>query len=134
MLPGEMPMVGSLLEVVPKRGTNKFRLTINMRSVKRHIGKQVFKFEGLKDLADLEQREDPAMSYDLMPGYSKERCFVNGRSVATNPDPTAAGYETRGRIIAIANYIISSCNCNIVALTELRNCSSFKSNQKRAKV
>ena len=51
--PGKKPMVVSPLGVVPKRGTNKFRLTINMRYVNRHLGKKVYKFEGQKDLADL---------------------------------------------------------------------------------
>jgi hypothetical protein len=55
--------------VVPKRGNNKFRLTVNMRYVNRHLGKKVFKFEGLKDLADLAERGDHAVSYDLMSGY-----------------------------------------------------------------
>jgi len=67
--PGEKPMVVSLLGVVPKRGNNKFRLTVNMRYVNRHLGKKIFKFEGLKDLADLAERRDHAVSYDLMPGY-----------------------------------------------------------------
>ena len=50
--PGEKPMVVSPLGVVPKRGNNGFRLTVNMRYVNRHVGKKVFKFEGQKDLAD----------------------------------------------------------------------------------
>jgi hypothetical protein len=67
--PGEKPMVVSPLGVVPKRGTNKFRLTVNLRYVNRHLGKKVFKFEGLKDLADLAEKGDHAVSYDLMSGY-----------------------------------------------------------------
>ncbi len=66
--PGEKPTVVSPLGVVPKRGTNKFRLTVNTRHVNRHLGKKVFKFEGLKDLADLAEKGDHAVSYDLM-GY-----------------------------------------------------------------
>jgi hypothetical protein len=62
--PGENPMVVSPLGVVPKRGTNKFRLTVNMRYVNQHLGKKVFKFEGLKDLAELAERGDHAVSYD----------------------------------------------------------------------
>ena len=50
--PGEKPMVVSPLGVVPKRRTNKFRLTVNMMYVNRHVVKKVFKFEGQKDLAD----------------------------------------------------------------------------------
>jgi hypothetical protein len=67
--PGEKPMVVSPLGVVPKRGNNKFRLTVNMRYVNRHLGNKVFKFVGLKDLADLAKRGDHAVSYDLMSGY-----------------------------------------------------------------
>ena len=67
--PGEKPTVVSPLGVVPKRGTNKFRLTVNMRYVNRHLGKKVFKFEGCKDLADLAEKGDHAVSYDLMSGY-----------------------------------------------------------------
>jgi len=52
--PGEKPMVVSPLGMMPKRGTNTFRLTVNMRYVNRHVGKKVFKFDILKDLADLE--------------------------------------------------------------------------------
>ena len=67
--PGEKPTVVSPLGVVPKRGKNEFRLTVNMRFVNKHLGKKVFKFEGLKDLADLAERGDHAVSYDLMSGY-----------------------------------------------------------------
>jgi len=67
--PGEKPTVVSPLGVVPTRGKNKFRLTSNMRHVNRHMGKKVFKFVGLKDLADLAEKGDYAVSYDLMSGY-----------------------------------------------------------------
>ncbi len=53
---GEKPMVVSPLGVVPKCGTNKFRLVVNMRYVNRYLGKKVFQFEGLKDQADLAER------------------------------------------------------------------------------
>ncbi len=59
----------SPLGVVPKAKTGKFRLTANMRFVNRHLGDNAFKFEGLKDLADLAERGDYAVSYDLMSGY-----------------------------------------------------------------
>jgi len=62
-------MVVSPLGVVPNGGNNKFRLAINMRYVNRHLEKKVFKFEGLKDLADLAERGDHAVSYNLMSGY-----------------------------------------------------------------
>jgi hypothetical protein len=55
--------------VVPKGGTDKFRLAVNMRYVTRHLGKKPFKFERLKGLADLVERGDHAVSYDLMSGY-----------------------------------------------------------------
>ena len=42
--PGEKPWVVIPLGVVPKRGTNKFRLTVNVRYVNRHLGKKPFKF------------------------------------------------------------------------------------------
>jgi hypothetical protein len=67
--PGEKPWVVSPLGVEPKRGTNKFRLTVNMRYVNRYFGKKAFKFEGLKDRADLAERGDYALSYDLLSGY-----------------------------------------------------------------
>ena len=67
--PGERPTVVSPLGAVPKRGTDKFRLTVNMRYVNRHLGRKVFKFVGLKDLSDLAEKGDYAVSYDLMSGY-----------------------------------------------------------------
>ena len=66
---GERPWVVSPLGVVPKKGTGKFRLTVNMRYVNRHLGKKRFRMEGLKDLAHLAEKGDHAVSYDLMSGY-----------------------------------------------------------------
>jgi len=66
---GVKPTIVSLLGVVPKRITNKLRLTANMSYVNRHLGKKVFKFEGLNDLADMAERGDHAVSYDLLPEY-----------------------------------------------------------------
>ena len=40
-----------------------------MRYANRHLGQKAFKFEGLKDLADLAERRDQAVSYDLMSEY-----------------------------------------------------------------
>ena len=71
---GEKPTVVSPLGVVPKRGTSKFRLTVNMQYVNRLLGNKVFKLERLKDLADLAERGDHAVSYDLMPGTITEVC------------------------------------------------------------
>jgi hypothetical protein len=67
--PGEKPWVVSPLGVIPKARTGKFRLTVNIRIVNRHLGDKAFRFEGLKDLADLADRGDHAVSYDLMSGY-----------------------------------------------------------------
>ena len=57
-------------------------LSFFLRYVNRHLGKKAFKFEGKKDLADLAERGDHAVSYDLMSGYyhvcmhSRSRTFV----------------------------------------------------------
>ncbi len=67
--PRGKPQVVSPVGVMPKRGTDKHRLTVNMRYVNKHLGKKAFKFEGLNDLADLAERGDYAVSYDLMSGY-----------------------------------------------------------------
>ena len=69
MSPSEKPWVVSPFGAVPERGTDKFRLTVNMRYVNRHLGLKAFNFEGLKDLADLAERRDHAVSYDLMSRY-----------------------------------------------------------------
>jgi hypothetical protein len=79
---GERSWVVSPLGVVRKPRTNKFGLTVNMRYVNRHLGNKAFMFEGLKDLADLAETGDHAVSYDLMSGYyhvtlhPKSRTFV----------------------------------------------------------
>ena len=59
----------SPLGVVPKTETGKFRLTVNMWPVNRHMRDTAFKLEGLKDMADLTERGDYAVSYDLMSGH-----------------------------------------------------------------
>jgi hypothetical protein len=65
-----------------KEGENKFRLMVNMKYVNRHLGQKAFKFEELKDLADLFERGDHAVSYDLLSGcyhmglHSRSRIFV----------------------------------------------------------
>jgi hypothetical protein len=66
---GEKPWVVSPLGVAPKKGTNKFRLTVNMRYANRHLGEKKFKMGGLKNMADLAEKGDHAVSYDLMSGY-----------------------------------------------------------------
>ena len=80
--PGKKPMVVSPSGVVPKRGTNKFRLPDNTRYVIRHVGKMFFKFERLKDLANLVLKGDHVVPYDLMSGdyhvglHPRSRTFV----------------------------------------------------------
>ena len=87
--PGEKPWVVSPLGVVPKPRTDKFRLTVNMRFVNRHLGKKAFKFEGLKDLADLAERGDHAVSYDLTSGYYHVGLHPRSR--------TYVGFKWQGR-------------------------------------
>ena len=81
--------------VTPKKGTDKFRLTVNMRYVNGHQGTKVFKFEGLKDLSDLAERGDYAVSYDLMSGYY--HVVLDPRS------RTYVGFKWGGR------YIVYNC-------------------------
>jgi hypothetical protein len=66
---GERPEVVSPLGVVPKGTKGKFRLVINMKYMNEHLVKRKFKFEGLKDLADLAEKGDHAVSFDLTSGY-----------------------------------------------------------------
>ena len=66
---GERPEVASPLGVAPKGSEGKFRLVINMKYVNEHLAKKKFKFEGLKDLADLAEKGDHAVSFDLTSGY-----------------------------------------------------------------
>jgi hypothetical protein len=61
--------VVSPLGVVPKGNSGKFRLIINMRYVNEHFICKKFKFEGLSDLTDKEEKRDFAVSFDLTSGY-----------------------------------------------------------------
>ncbi len=79
---GEKILVVNPLGVVQKPRTDKFRLTVNMRYVYRHQGKKAFKFEGLKDLADLALKNDHAVSYDLMSGYYHVGLHPSSRTFA----------------------------------------------------
>ena len=63
---GERLEVVSPLGFVPKGSEGKFRLVINMRYVNEHIEKKKFKFEGLKNLADMAEKGDHAVSFDLI--------------------------------------------------------------------
>ena len=42
---GEKPWVVSPLGVVPKKGTDKFRLTVNMRYFNLHLGEKKFRIK-----------------------------------------------------------------------------------------
>ena len=55
--------------VVPKGKEGKFRLIINMSYVNDHMVTNKFKFEGLSDLADLAEKGDHTVSFDLTSGY-----------------------------------------------------------------
>jgi len=66
---GQRPTVVSPIGVVTKLHSDKFRLVINLRYVKRHLTKKVFKFEGLVDLADITEKCNHSLSYDLKSAY-----------------------------------------------------------------
>ena len=55
--------------VVPKGSEGNFRLVINMSYVNEHMAKKKFKFEGMKDLANMAEKGDHAVSFDLTSGY-----------------------------------------------------------------
>jgi hypothetical protein len=67
--PGITPTVVSPLGVVSKAHSTKLRLIVNMIYVNDHLAKRVFKFEGLTDLADMSEKGDFSISYDLTSGY-----------------------------------------------------------------
>ena len=62
---------------------------MNMRFVNRHLGGKAFIFEGLKYLAILAEREDHAVSYDLMSGYFHVGLHPRSR--------TYAGFKWEGK-------------------------------------
>jgi hypothetical protein len=64
-----IPTAVSPLGVVPKPRLNKSRLIVNMIYVNKQITKRVFKFEGLSDIADMAEKGDFLLSYDLTSGY-----------------------------------------------------------------
>jgi len=89
-----------------------------MRCVKGHLDKKAFKCEGLKDLPDIAERGDHAVSYGLMSGYylvgmhPRSRTFVGfmwgGRYYVYNCLPFGAstapcffflGYERVGDVL-----------------------------------
>ena len=58
-----------LIGVVRKPRSDTFCLVINMRYVNKHLAKNVFKFEGLSDSADIGEKGDHSVYYDLKSGY-----------------------------------------------------------------
>jgi hypothetical protein len=79
---GVIPRVVIPFGVVPKPHSEKLRLVVNMRYVNDHLVMRVFKFEGISDIADMTNKEDYSLSYDLTSGYYHvalhldSRCFV----------------------------------------------------------
>ena len=80
---------------VPKGTEGKFRLVINIRYVNEYLVKKKFKFEGLKDLSDLAEKGDHAVSFDLTSGYYHVELHPRTR--------TYNGFEKKG------SYYF--CNC-----------------------
>jgi hypothetical protein len=66
---GQRPTVVSPIGVDTKPHSDKFRLAINMRYVNKHLAKKVFKFEGLMNLADIAEKGDHSVSYDMKSAY-----------------------------------------------------------------
>ena len=62
---GTLPIVVNPLGVVPKPRSRKLRLVVHMKCVNEHLAKKVFKFEVLADLADIAEKGDHSVSYDL---------------------------------------------------------------------
>ena len=50
-----------------------------MLFVNRHLGDNTFEFKGLKDLADLAEKGDSTVSYDMMSGYYHVSLFQESR-------------------------------------------------------
>ena len=77
-----IPTVVSPLGVVPKHHSNKLRLVVTMIYVNENLTKRLIKFEGLSDIADMAEKGDFSLSYDLTSGYyhvalhPKSRRFV----------------------------------------------------------
>ena len=86
---GERPEVVSFLGVVPKGSEGKFELITNTRHVNEHLMKNKFKFEGLKDLADMAEKGDHAYYFDLTSGYYHVELHARTR--------TYTGFEWKGK-------------------------------------
>ena len=64
------PTVVSPLGVDPKNLSNKLRLIVNMSmSISTSAQRHAFRFEGLSDIADMAEKEDFSLSYDLTSGH-----------------------------------------------------------------
>ena len=64
-----IPIVVIPLGFVLKPHSNKLRLIVNMTYVIKHLTKRVFKFEWLSDIADMAEKDEFSLSYDLTSGY-----------------------------------------------------------------
>jgi hypothetical protein len=53
----------------PKPHSEKLRLLVNIRYINNHLVKRVFKLEGLSDIADMTNKGDYSLSYDVTAGY-----------------------------------------------------------------
>jgi hypothetical protein len=76
---GVIPTVVSPLGVVSKPHSEKVRRIVNMRYVNIHLVKRVFKFEGLSDIADVENQGDYSLPYDLKSGYYHVALYPDSR-------------------------------------------------------
>ncbi len=77
---GERPEVRSPLGVIPKGSEGKFSLIINMRYLNEHLVKKKVKLEGLKDLADMAEKGDHALSFDLTSRYYRVELYPRTRT------------------------------------------------------
>ena len=66
---GFRPEVVNPLGVVSKGKEEKFRLVINVSYANDHMVTNKFKFEGISDLANLAEKGDYAVSFDLTSRY-----------------------------------------------------------------
>jgi hypothetical protein len=78
---GVIPTVVSPLGVVPKPHSDKLLLIVNTRYANNHLVKRVFKFKGLPDIADMADKEDYSMSYNLTSGYYHMALHSNYRLI-----------------------------------------------------
>ena len=65
----QRPSVVSPIGVVTKPHSDKFRLVINLRYVNKHLEMKVFKFGGLVDLANIAEKCDYSVPYEMKSVY-----------------------------------------------------------------